>query len=204
MKKYENVKQDLILNGYKNEKLNEFTNLFVEDYLECEYEKLSESLDKYIAAVQDGLVMPNMYNSLKFGEIVSDYEKNGSKSLVTSAFRNAVTNKFNQIVQRQPLLEVLKSGNVMGYQADFEAYGINPYYFSKDVLSSSDMSSLCSVHPFGYDFVFIRLVDLITLLNDKGLEKGFLFVEKNDGMGFELLIDYEAIMYLGSVKLKRV
>ena len=44
-------------------------------------------------------------------------------------------------------------------------------------------------------------------LNNKGLEQGFLLVENNLGMSFDLILEYEAIMLLGEdneLKLKRV
>ena len=74
MKKYEEVKQSLILNGYDDAKVDELSSLFVEDFLDSEYEKLGEALDKYIAAVRDGQILPNEFGAVKFGEIVSDNE----------------------------------------------------------------------------------------------------------------------------------
>lgn len=45
------------------------------------------------------------------------------------------------------------------------------------------------------------------MLNNKGLEQGFLLVENSLGMSFDLILEYEAIMLLGEnneLKLKRV
>ena len=111
------------------------------------------------------------------------------------------------MAKREPLQGVLVSGGAMKLHPLFAAYGVNPYFFSKDILASFDDFGLCSVHPTGCEFGFIRLSDLITLLNSKGLEKGFLLVEKNNGMGFDLLIEYDRIMNLGKndeLTLKRV
>ena len=207
MKKYEEVKQSLILNGYDDAKVDELSILFVEDFLDSEYEKLGEALDNYIAAVRDGQILPNEFGVVKFGEIVSDNEEENSKSIVVSTFRNVITNNFNEMAKREPLQGVLVSGGAMKLHPLFAAYGVNPYFFSKDILASFDDFGLCSVHPTGYEFGFIRLSDLITLLNSKGLEKGFLLVEKNNGMGFDLLIEYDRIMNLGKndeLTLKRV
>lgn len=46
MKKYEEVKQSLILNGYDDAKVDELSILFVEDFLDSEYEE-TWALDKY-------------------------------------------------------------------------------------------------------------------------------------------------------------
>ena len=207
MKKYEEAKQSLILNGYDEAKVNELTSLFVEDYLDSEYEKIGESLEKYIAAVRDGQILPNEFGVVKFAEIVNDNEEENSKSIVVFTFKNVVTSKFNEMAKREPLQGVLVSGGAMEYHPDFAAYGFNPYVFAKDILASFDDFGLCSIHPTGYEYGFIRLSDLVALLNSKGLEKGFLLVEKNNGVGFDLLIEYDRIMNLGKtdkLSLKRV
>lgn len=207
MKKYEEVKQSLILNGYDDAKVDELSSLFVEDFLDSEYEKLGEALDKYIAAVRDGQILPNEFGVVKFGEIVSDNEEENSKSIVVSTFRNVITNKFNEMAKREPLQSVLVLGGTMEYHHDFAAYGFNPYVFAKDILLSFDDYGLCSIHPTGYEYGFIKISDLITLLNNKSLEKSFLLVEKNNGVGFDLLIEYDKIMSLGKsgeLTLKRV
>lgn len=207
MKKYEEAKKDLVLNGFDEAKVNELTNLFVEDFLDSEYEKLGESLDMYIDEVRDGQILPNEFGVVKFAEIVNDNEEKQSKSIVVSTFRNVITNKFNEMAKREPLQSVLVLGGTMEYHHDFAAYGFNPYVFAKDILVSFDDYGLCSIHPTGYEYGFIKISDLITLLNNKGLEKSFLLVEKNNGVGFDLLIEYDKIMSLGKtdeLTLKRV
>ena len=78
MKKYEEAKKDLVLNGFNEAKVNELTNLFVEDFLDSEYEKLGESLDMYIDEVRDGQILPNEFGVVKFAEIVNDNEEKES------------------------------------------------------------------------------------------------------------------------------
>ena len=128
-------------------------------------------------------------------------------SKVINSATSDMQSKFNEMAKREPLQSVLVLGGAMEYHHDFAAYGFNPYVFAKDILVSFDDYGLCSIHPTGYEYGFIKISDLITLLNNKGLEKSFLLVEKNNGVGFDLLIEYDKIMSLGKtdeLTLKRV
>ena len=45
MKKYEKAKNSIILNGYSDTALEELTNGFIEEFLDKEYERISDFLD---------------------------------------------------------------------------------------------------------------------------------------------------------------
>lgn len=72
MKKYEKAKNSIILNGYSDTVLEELTNGFIEEFLDNEYERISDFLDKYIDTVKRGEILPNEFNALKFALVVTD------------------------------------------------------------------------------------------------------------------------------------
>lgn len=206
MKKYEKAKNSIILNGYSDTALEELTNGFIEEFLDNEYERISDFLDKYIDTVKRGEILPNEFNALKFALVVTDNVEEENYA-VSKAFKNVVVNSFNSIARMEPLQTTLISGNAMKYYKDLDVAGSNPYFFNKNMFASFDSSDLCSIHPLGHDFAFIRLSDLMSMLNNKGLGQGFLLVENSLGMSFDLILEYEAIMLLGEdneLKLKRV
>ena len=206
MKKYEKAKNSIILNGYSDTALEELTNGFIEEFLDNEYERISDFLDKYIDTVKRGEILPNEFNALKFALVVTDNVEE-ENYIVSKAFKNVVVNSFNNIARMEPLQTTLISGNAMKYYKVLDVAGSNPYFFNKNMFASFDTCDLCSIHPLGHDFAFIRLSDLISMLNNKGLEQGFLLVENSLGMSFDLILEYEAIMLLGEdneLKLKRV
>ena len=46
------AKNSIILNGYSDTALEELTNGFIEEFLDKEYERISDFLDKYIDTVK--------------------------------------------------------------------------------------------------------------------------------------------------------
>lgn len=207
MKKYEKIKQDIILNGYNDIKGDKLANLYVSQFLDNEEEKLSDIIDMYINDVKKGVVLPNEFNSLKFADVALVDNDEAEKDIVFESFKNVVNNKFNLMCQMEPLQSVLLQGGAMNYYKDMESYGCNPYFFNKDIFKLFDSSYLCSIHPLGHDFAFIKLNNLIELLKSKGLSEGYLMVEKTSGIGFDLLFDYDVIINLGKNEqniLKRV
>lgn len=196
MLKRDNVIQSIIANGYNEELVKELPKLFIEDYLEKDKETLSEALDIFIDRVQSGELIANEFGNNFFGIIQKMSENDFNPNTCDGLFYNFkfhIKEEYLTIVKRRPLRNILVNAGVLELDDERQRYN------QEIVGSPLDWQNLCKIncisirsHDYKYYTLYIRLEDLYTIFENKGINETEWKISNGD-----IFINHEAIVFIG-------
>ena len=180
------VKLYLIKSGFDKDVVLSLPRIFMQEYLEKDYDKLSELLDVFIDGVYKSTKYENKQAS--FGNISCVYNKDAelNNESVYQNFKNKIIELFQTYINRQPLNSILSIGDDPSQYGDLVC--LKPYF---NVLDHK-----------GAETYFIRINDLSNLLLSKGInleDVNIVLTSENNG----LYINSLAIKNLGAVELEQ-
>ena len=192
MTNLEKVKLYLVKGGFDKTSVLTLPKLFMQEYLEKDYDKLSELLDVFIDYVYKSNRYSNDYAN--FGNVSSIKED------VYQDFKNSIIENFRSFITRQPLNSVLVAG---GYDENMVQDNI---FFNQSIVDGEEQySDLICIKPY-FDILdnsnnatyYITMNDLHNLLLSKGInEEDIKIVMNSDKNG--LYINSDAIKNLGVI-----
>ncbi len=197
------IKLYLIKSGFDKDVVLTLPKIFVQEYLEKDYDKLSELLDVFIDYVYKS---PKYLNQqAKFGNISCVHNKDAelNHESVYNSFKNKIIESFHTFITRQPLNSILSIGGNPKNAND------NNLFFNECiVVDPNQYGDLVCLQPYfnvldkkGNEIYFIRINDLSNLLLSKGInleDVSIIMTTNNNG----LYINPLAIKSLGSVEVE--
>ena len=204
MSNLEKVKLYLIKGGFDKDVVLSLPRLFMQEYLEKDYDKLSELLDVFIDGVYKSTKYENKQAS--FGNISCVHNKDAelNNENVYQSFKNKIIELFQTYISRQPLNSILSIGG------DYKNANDNNLFFNECIVDDSNQyGDLVCLKPYfnvldkkGDETYFIRINDLSNLLLSKGInleDVNIVLMSKNNG----LYINPLAIKSLGAGELEQ-
>lgn len=194
------VKLYLIKGGFDKDVVLSLPKIFIQEYLEKDYDKLSELLDIFI----DGVYKSTKYENKEanFGNISCMHDKDtelNNEGLYNS-FKNIIIEEFQTFINRQPLNSIISVGG------DYKNTKDNNLFFNQRIVENPEQySDLICLKPHFNIFdksnnsiYFIKINDLSNLLLSKGLnieDISMIMTEDKNG----LYIASNAIKNLGAI-----
>ena len=204
MYKLAKVKLYLINCGFDKDVVLSLPKIFIQEYLEKDYDKLSELLDVFI----DGVYKSTKYENKEanFGNISCMHDKNtelNNEGLYNS-FKNKIIEEFQTFINRQPLNSIISVGG------DYKNANDNNLFFNECIVDNPNQyGDLVCLKPYfdvldknGNKLYFIRINDLSNLLLSKGInlqDVNIIMTKENNG----LYIDSLAIKSLGAGEVEQ-
>ena len=198
------VKLYLIKSGFDKDVVLSLPRIFMQEYLEKDYDKLSELLDVFIDGVYKSTKYENKQAS--FGNISCVYNKDAelNNESVYQNFKNKIIELFQTYINRQPLNSILSIGG------NYKNANDNNLFFNESIVDDpSQYGDLVCLKPYfnvldhkGAETYFIRINDLSNLLLSKGInleDVNIVLTSENNG----LYINSLAIKNLGAVELEQ-
>ena len=198
------VKLYLIKGGFDKDVVLSLPKIFIQEYLEKDYDKLSELLDVFI----DGVYKSTKYENKEanFGNISCMHDKNtelNNEGLYNS-FKNKIIEEFQTFINRQPLNSIISVGG------DYKNANDNNLFFNECIVDNPNQyGDLVCLKPYfdvldksGNKSYFIRINDLSNLLLSKGInlqDVNIIMTKENNG----LYIDSLAIKSLGAGEVEQ-
>ena len=198
------IKLYLIKNGFDRDVVLSLPRVFVREYLEKDYDKLSDLLDVFI----DGVYKSTKYENKEasFGNISCVHTKDGelNNDSAYNSFKNKIIELFQTFITRQPLNSILSiDGNPK------KACNNNLFFNDCIVADPNQYGDLVCLKPYfdvldkkGNEIYFIRINDLSNLLLSKGInleDVNIVLTRENNG----LYINPLAIKSLGTGELEQ-
>ena len=200
----EKVKLYLIKGGFDKDVVLSLPRIFMQEYLEKDYDKLSELLDVFIDGVYKSTKYENKLAS--FGNISCVHNKDAelNNENVYQSFKNKIIELFQTYINRQPLKSILSIGG------DYKNVNDNNLFFNECIVDDPNQyGDLVCLKPYfnvldkkGDETYFIRINDLSNLLLSKGInleDVNIVMTSKNNG----LYIDPLAIKSLGAEEIEQ-
>lgn len=198
------VKLYLIKGGFDRDVVLSLPKIFIQEYLEKDYDKLSELLDVFI----DGVYKSTKYENKEanFGNISCMHDKDtelNNEGLYNS-FKNIIIEEFQTFINRQPLNSIISVGG------DYKSAKDNNLFFNECIVDDPHQyGDLVCLKPYfdvldknGNKSYFIRINDLSNLLLSKGInlqDVNIVMTKENNG----LYIDSLAIKSLGAEEVEQ-
>ena len=198
------IKLYLIKNGFDKDVVFSLPKIFIQEYLEKDYDKLSELLDVFIDGVYKSTKYENKYAS--FGNISCVHNKDAelNNESVYQSFKNKIIELFQTYINRQPLSSILSIGG------DYKNANDNNLFFNESIVDDPNQyGDLVCLKPYfnvldkkGDETYYIRINDLSNLLLNKGInleDVNIVLTSENNG----LYINSMAIKSLGVGELEQ-
>lgn len=198
----EGIKFYLIKGGFNKDIALSLPKLFIHDYLEKDYCKLSELLDVFIDYVYKSTKYEN--KPAIFGNISCIHNKDAelNSESAYNIFKNKIIESFQTYINRQPLNSILSVGG------DYKNPNDDNLFFNECIVDEPNQyGDLVCLKPYfdvldnsGDKLYFIRISDLSKLLLNKGIDLedvNMVMTSENNG----LYINPLAIKNLGGVAL---
>ena len=200
MKNIEKIKLYLIKSGFDRDVVLSLPKVFIQEYLEKEYDKLSDLLDVFIDYVYKSKKYLN--KDANFGNISYIYNKDMelNNEEIYNNFKNKIIDSFQAFINRQPLNSILSVGG------DYKNSNDRNLSFNECIVDDPNQyGDLVCLKPYfdvldksGHKTYFIRINDLSNLLLSKGInlkDVNIIMTSTKNG----LYIDSNAIKNLGII-----
>ena len=195
------IKLYLIKNGFDKDVVFSLPKIFIQEYLEKDYDKLSELLDVFIDYVYKSTKYENKAN---FGNISCMHDRELNNEGLYNSFKNIIIEEFQTFINRQPLNSIISVGG------DYKNANDNNLFFNECIVDDlNQYGDLVCLKPYfdvldksGNKSYFIRINDLSNLLLSKGInleDVNIIMTKENNG----LYINPLAIKSLGRVELEQ-
>lgn len=198
------VKLYLIKGGFDKDVVLSLPRIFMQEYLEKDYDKLNELLDVFI----DGVYKSTKYENKEanFGNISCVHNKDAelNNKSVYQSFKDKIIESFQTYINRQPLSSILSVGG------DYKNPNDNNLFFNECIVDEPNQyGDLVCLKPYfnvldksGKEIYFIRINDLSNLLLSKGInleDVNIVLTNENNG----LYINPLAIKSLGALEVEQ-